>query len=151
MLILCTLSMAATFPTLDLFTLEDKRLKLPGDIGSGRMAVLVGWSRAQDDDLHAWTGYLLRYKTEFWSLPLVGNLGTVFDAAVIMGLRAGLDADREARTVPVFMEPPDLKGPLESDAKYVDVYVVSGDGKIHLHQRGPFADDKAQKVVAAVK
>ncbi len=151
MLLFCAAAMAATFPTLDLFTLEDKRLKLPADIGSARVAVLVGWSRAQDDDLHAWTGYFLRYKAEFWSLPLVGNLGTVFDAPVIMGLRAGLDADREARTVPVFLEPPDLKAPLASDAQFVDVYVVSGDGKIHLHERGPFVDGKAQKVVAAVK
>ena len=151
MLLACALALAADFPSVELFTLDDKRLRLPADIGAGKKALLVGWSRAQDDDLHAWTGYLLRYKAEFWSLPLVGNLGSVFDAAVITGLRAALDADREARTVPVFLEPPDWKVPLASDAQAVDVYVVSGDGKIHLHERGPFSDSKAAKVVAAVK
>lgn len=151
MLLWTTLALAASFPPLEIYTLDDRRVQLPADIGNTRVAILVEWSRQQDDDLRAWTSYLLRFDKPYWSLPLVGNLGSVFDSAVLVGMRASLDAERELRTAPVFKEPPDLKPLLGSDAKNVDVYVVSGDGKIHLHEVGPFADDKAQRVVAAIK
>ncbi len=151
MLLAVTFALGANFPPLEIYTLDDRRVQLPADIGDKRVALLVEWSRQQDDDLRQWTSYLLRFKKEFWSLPLVGNLGSVFDAAVLVSLRASLDADREVRTAPLFKEPPDLKPLLGSDAQNVDVYVVSGDGKIHHHEVGPFADDKAARLVAAIK
>lgn len=161
--LVAVLRLGEPLPPLAGETLQGARVQLPADGQGSTTLVLVTFSRAAGEAARVWAD---RFATEFRGAAGVGFYSVMFLAdapsfvrgMILGGMRRGLPADRQARTL-VIEEPADAwRGDLQAataappaDADGPFALLLDGQGKVVWLHAGALSEAGFAQLVAAAR
>jgi hypothetical protein len=148
---------APRFPVVEGRSLTGRRMTLPEDFAGDLNVVLVAFKRHQQDDVDTWTPRLQemaagRPGLRVYELPTLAGSYRIMRSFIDGGMRGGIpDTAVRAATITLYIDKRPYKAALRiPNEDEIHVFLVERGGRIRWRAVGPFTDDAAAQLEAAL-
>jgi hypothetical protein len=147
-----------TFPEVSGKNLKRKKYRFPQDFPAPLNIVLMAFQRYQQLEINTWLPFVGQLDSEYEDLtylefPVIYQMGPIGQFMLNEGMRAGIP-DQKAResTITLYVDKTQFMGQMQIKSEdAIQIFLVTGEGKVLWHETGVFTDEKADAIMKVVQ